>query len=305
MKMKKLLQSINRFLKKAYRVVNTFSGGALGIIRTTFQRFDQERGSEAAASMAFFAFFSIFPMLLVFISVGSFFVDQEIVKAQLLNLVQDVLPGVQEVIVANIERVLQTRSAVTVFALVSLTWSATSVFNLLVKNINRAFPRASVPSFLKGRLLGFLMILALGFLMLLSFAISTLSSVIPAVNISLDGRPLHETFLWQVGGFLVPVLVNLLMFWAMYQWVPTLRVSRKASLIGAAIAGVTWELLNNIFTWYLSSGLSQYKLVYGSLGTVVALLFWIYLTGVITLVGAHLAAAIQGAIREKSDVPPG
>lgn len=297
MHLKTLFKRIMRFLKKTYGSINAFSGGALEIIRTSIQRFGDERGSEAAASMAFFAFFSIFPMLLVFISVGSFFVDQEIVKAQLLNLVQDVLPGVEEVVVANIERVLQARSAVTFFALISLTWSATSAFNLLAKNINRAFPRASVPNFLKGRLLGFLMVVGLGFLMLLSLAISTLSGVIPAVNISLDGRALHETFLWRVGGFLVPVLVNLLMFWAMYQWVPTLKVSRKASLIGGAIAGVAWELLNNIFTWFLSSGLSQYRLVYGSLGTVVALLFWIYLTGVIALVGAHLAASIQEAIR--------
>ena len=305
MNIHRLFQRVNGFLKEVYKRVNTFSGGTLEIIRSSIQRFGEERGSEAAAGMAYYAFFSIFPMLLVFISVGSFFVDQEIVTAQLLNIVQDVLPGAEEVIVANIEQVLQARSAVTLFALVSLIWSATSAFNLLVININRAFPKASVPNFLKGRLLGFLMILALGLLMLLSFAISTVSSVIPAVNISLNGQPLHETFLWRVGGFLVPVLANLMMFWAMYQWVPTLRVSRKASLIGAAIAGVTWELLNNIFTWYLSSGLSQYKLVYGSLGTVVALLFWIYITGVITLIGAHLAASIQNAIQEKPDEPSG
>ncbi len=288
-------------LKSFYRQVDAFTGGVPGILRRTIERFGEARGSEAAASLAYYAFFSIFPMLLVFIAVGSFFVDQDVVQSQLVSLLTGVLPGAQEVIIANIERVLELRGAVTFLALLTLTWSAISVFDILAKNINRAFPQADVPNFLKGRLLGLLMFLALGILMLLSFAASTLSSLIPVINVPLDGRALHETFLWKAGAFLVPVGINMLMFWALYQWVPTMKVNRKASLIGSLLAGVSWELLNNIFTWYLSSGLSQYRLVYGSLGTIVALLFWIYLTATITLVGAHLTAAIQISIREKSE----
>jgi membrane protein len=91
------------------------------------------------------------------------------------------------------------------------------------------------------------------------------------------------------------------MFWAIYYWVPSVRVSRKASLISGLVVGVAWELTNNAFTWYVNSGLSQYKLVYGSLGTVVALLFWIYLTATIALLGAHLVASIQNAPRKRTD----
>ncbi len=71
------------------------------------------------------------------------------------------------------------------------------MFNILAKNINRAFPHANVPDFFKGRLLGFFMILGLGLLLLLSLVASTLSGLIPVINIPLNGRPLHETFLWQ------------------------------------------------------------------------------------------------------------
>lgn len=299
MEPKKFFTKTGRKLESFYKKVDALTGGVLEIIRRTFQRFGQERGSEAAASLAYYAFFSIFPMMLVFISVGSFFVDQDVVREQLLNLLQGVLPGVENVIIANIEQVLELRGAVTFIALISLTWSATSVFDVLVKNLNRAFPQADIPNFLKSRLLGLLMLLALGVLMLLSFSASTLSGLIPVINIPLDSKALHETFLWKVGAFLVPVGINMLMFWAMYLWVPTVKVSRKASLIGGLLVGVSWELLNNIFTWYLSSGLSQYSLIYGSLGTIVALLFWIYLTATLTLIGAHLTASIQKSIQDK------
>jgi membrane protein len=91
------------------------------------------------------------------------------------------------------------------------------------------------------------------------------------------------------------------MFWALYQWVPTVKVSRKASFLGSILAGVAWVLLNNAFTWYLSSGLTQYQLVYGSLGTIVALLFWVYLTSTIVLIGAHLTASIQRKNQKRPD----
>lgn len=299
--MKKNIKKIKLWLKKAYKKTDKFSGGVLSIIQSAFQRFSKERGSEAAASLAYFAFFSIFPMLLVFIVIGSYFVDRSVVQDQLVNLLSGIVPGVESVIIENINRVLRLRGAMTLVAIVSLVWSATSVFNILAKNLNRAFPRASVPNFLKGRFMGFLMFLGLGALMLLSVASSTLSGLIPVINIPLDGRALHETFIWQIGAFLVPVGINLLMFWALYYWVPRTKVSRKASFIGGLIAGVTWELLNNIFTWYLSSGLSRYRLVYGSVGSIVALLFWIYMTGMITLLGVHLTASIQHAMIEKTN----
>ncbi len=299
--MKVNLKKIKKWLNKAYKKTDTFSGGVLSIIQSAFKRFSKERGSEAAASLAYFAFFSIFPMLLVFIIVGSYFVDRSVVQEQLINLLSGVVPGIDSVIIENINRVLRLRGAVTFIALISLVWSATSVFNILAKNLNRAFPKASVPNFLKSRFMGFLMFLGLGVLMLLSIASSTLSGLIPVINIPLDGRALHETFLWQIGAFLVPVVINLLMFWALYYWVPRIKVSRKASFIGGLIAGVAWELLNNIFTWYLSSGLSRYRLVYGSVGSIVALLFWIYMTAMIALIGAHLTASIQHAIIEKSN----
>jgi membrane protein len=288
-------------LKRRYTQANNLTDGALEIIRVTFERFTEERGSEAAASLAYYAFFSIFPMLLVFIVVGSFFVDTEVVQSQLLNMLQGVLPGAEDLVIQNINQVLRLRGAVTFLALISLIWSSTSVFNILARNINRAFPQARLLDFIKGRVRGLFIFFGIGLLLLLSLAASTLSGLIPSIEIPYNDINLHETFIWQIGAFMVPVFFNWLMFWALYQWVPTITVSRKASLLGGLIAGVAWVLLNNAFTWYLSSGLTQYQLVYGSLGTIVALLFWVYLTATIVLIGAHLTASIQRKNQKRPD----
>lgn len=301
MEIKPIYQKIQEWLKDLYQRADGLTGGALEIMRVAFARFDEERGPETAASLAYYAFFSIFPMLLVFIVVGSFFVDSQVVQANLLSMLEGILPGAEDLVIQNINHVLRLRGAVTFVALVSLIWSATSVFNILARNINRAFPHAARLDFLKGRLRGLIIFFALGLLLLLSLAASTLSGLIPVIEIPIDGINLHETIVWQIAAFLVPVLINLLMFWALYQWVPTVAVSRKASLFGSLIAGVAWVLLNNAFTWFLSSGLSQYQLIYGSLGTMVALLFWVYMTATIVLFGAHLTASIQAARKKLID----
>ncbi len=301
MDIKALYQKLKQSLISFYQQADDFTGGVLEIFRVAIQRFGQERGPEAAAALAYYAFFSIFPMLLAVIAVGSFFMDRSVVQGRLMDLLQGVVPGAETVVVANIEQVLQLRGAVTIFALVSLIWSATGVFNILVRNVNRAFPKALIPDFFKGRLMGFFMVLAIIVLSLLAFAVSTGVGLIPAISIPFNGKALHETVLWQFGSFLVPIGINTLTFWAIYFWVPSVRVSRKASLISGLVAGVAWELTNNAFAWYLNSGLSQYKLVYGSLGTVVALLFWIYLTATIILIGAHLTSSIQNAQRKRLD----
>jgi len=300
---KELYQTSLKKLESLYTRANRLTGGVLEIIRVAVERFTEERGAETSASLAYYAFFSIFPMLLVFIVIGSFFVDAQVVQTELLNLLEGVVPGAETIVIENINHVLRLRGAVTLVALVSLVWSASSVFNILARNINRAFPDAEQLDFFRGRLRALIIVIGLGLLFLLALGASALSRVIPAIDIPLNGGiKLHETILWQIGVFLVPVLFDWLMFWALYQWVPTVKVSRRASLFGGLIAGVAWVLLNNGFGFYLSSGLSQYQLVYGSLGTIVALLFWVYLTGTIVLMGAHLTASIQNARRERSDV---
>ena len=294
MALKEYARKVKETLQRFYKQADDLSGGVLSIFRTAFQRFSEERGSEAAASLAYYAFFSVFPMLLAFIVVASFFIDRADVQTQLLNMLEGVLPGAEFIVVSNINNVLESRGAVTFVALISLVWSSINVFDILAKNINRAFPRADIPTFFKGRLLGFLMFLGLGLLMVLSFAVSSLSGL-DTIYLPLNGQELQETLLWQIGTILFSVAINLVMFWMMYRWVPLVNVSNKASFFGGLTAGVTWQLLNNAFNWYLDSGLSRYSLVYGSIGTIVALLLWINFTATIILIGAHLTASIQNS----------
>jgi membrane protein len=78
----------------------------------------------------------------------------------------------------------------------------------------------------------------------------------------------------------------------MYRWVPNTRVKWSEAFWGALVATPAGEIATDAFSWYLSTGIVRYELVYGSLGTVVVLMLRIYIGALITLFGAHLSAAV-------------
>jgi membrane protein len=84
----------------------------------------------------------------------------------------------------------------------------------------------------------------------------------------------------------------------LYYWIPKTKVQWREALWGALVASLASEIVTTGFTWYLGSGLSNYNMVYGPLGAIVALLTWIYVLSLIILFGAHLGAAIAQQNRD-------
>ncbi len=82
------------------------------------------------------------------------------------------------------------------------------------------------------------------------------------------------------------------MFFLLFLWAPNTKVPWRAALVGAMVAGLGWDLASAGFTWYLTSGIATYELVYGSLGAIVALMLWFYIISLVILYGAHLGGAI-------------
>jgi membrane protein len=78
----------------------------------------------------------------------------------------------------------------------------------------------------------------------------------------------------------------------LYRWIPNTKVAWNQGAWGALIASLAAEVATLAFTWYLRSGFAKYSLVYGSLGAVAVLLFWIYLLSFVVLFGAYLSAEI-------------
>jgi membrane protein len=137
------------------------------------------------------------------------------------------------------------------------------------------------------------MVGTLALLLVISLLASTALNVLSRLEVPLlNIQSLYHTPLWTILSNLVPWLFTFLLLLALYRSVPNAEVRWSAALWAALVVAVAWGLAANAFAWYVGSGLARYRIVYGSLGTVVALLFWIYVSGWIIIFGAHLSASI-------------
>jgi membrane protein len=287
------LSAVADRIKCYYRWANERTGGALGILRRAIQSFNDARAAQAAASLAYYAIFSLFPLLLALVAAGSFILESEQVYQTVIETVTEALPNSEELIKRNVDQVLKLRGPVGLIGLVSLLWSGTGVFAVLAYNINQAWPRAGSRNLLEKRLIALGMVVVLVILLTLSIASTAATSLLPRLDVPLwGGLSVYDTPLWSIVSGAIPWLFTFLLFVSLYRWIPNTEVKWSQAFWGALVATLGWEIATQAFTWYLTSGTARYQLVYGSLGTVVALMFWIYLSSLITLFGAHVSAAL-------------
>ncbi len=278
------------------------------LLRDVVRRASGAHVSEAAATMAYYAFFSLFPLLVVLVVAGSFVLEAERAFGAVVGMVGQALPGSRELIEQNVHQVIRLRGPVGLVGILTLVWSASSFFSLLSDNIERAWPDGSARSAIRRRLLALAMVVGMAVLMALSLLANAVLQRLPAADfvgrLAALGRPLGASF-----SRVLPWGLSFMMFLSLYRWLPNRRVPWRAALWGAGSVTLLWLVAGQAFVWYLGSGLARYELVYGSIGAVIVLLLWIYLTSFVTLAGAHLTAAIcdRGARARRPpdrDTPP-
>lgn len=266
----------------------------LQILVTAFRRLASERGPEAAASMSFFAVFSLFPLLLLLVAVGSSILDTPEEQERLLDGILRFLPVSRELVRQNVMAVARARGTVGWIGGIGLLWAASSGFGTLVRNLNRAWPCAAPRHLLGERLLALLMVVCLVVLVLLYLAAKALVAfpvewaagqrVVTAIMELVPSEA-------ALAGFIFVVLTML------YRWLPRTTVLWREAAAGAAASALVLWGATSFFTRLLASGFARYNLIYGSLGTLLALLSWVFIASLLVLWGAHLGASIAHTVR--------
>jgi membrane protein len=277
--------------KKWYLNINQWSGARLDILKETIASSSKARASQAAASLAYYAIFSLFPLLLLLVIGSSYFLGSKQAYEGVTRFVQGAIPISTQLINENLQQILGTREAVGVIGFLTLLWSASGFFTILAYNINLAWPVASRRNFLADRLVGLGMIAGLSLLLLLSFGLDGAIKLIRLFKIN-NIFPLNIDLL-EIFSMLGSWLMIFLLLLLLYRWVPKASVRWSSIAWGALIASIAWKAAIAAFGWYMGSSLQQYKLIYGSLGAVVALLLLIFILSLVMLLGAHLCAAID------------
>jgi membrane protein len=288
--------NLNQFQVKAsglYEIANDKSRGTLEILRQALLRFGRVQGLEASAAIAYYAIFSIFPLLLTLISVVGFVLAGDQAVDLVLNFIGDVVPVPPIALESVLRQVVTQRDVSGIVGIAGLLLAGSGVFTTLARNINRAWPNARRQSLVRAQLIAFGLIAVVATTLILWMIWTSFIGLLLAQDFLVMERllPFHEYVLNPLAG-LFPFLAAFLLFLIIYRWLPNTQVRWREAFWGALFSSIAWAVLTVGFSWYVRSGLINYDLLYGSLGTSIALLTWVFISAIIILFGAHLSASI-------------
>ena len=262
------------------------------LIRTGLA-FDQDDGAVMSRSIAYYALFSLFPLVLVLVSFLSGVLADEDALQTVIEFTERYIPAATELITANFEQMLTASGTVGILASIGLLWSASGVFTAIYRSVNRAWGNPKSKLFWSEKLYGIAVVVIAGLLIVIVAAYATIASLMAQCLPSLFAwQPLanlQSLPVWRWISPWLPALISVLAFGILYRTIPRNRVSWRDVWLGGVLGGLVWEAARRIYAWYLSS-IASYNLIYGSVGAIIGFLLWSYLSAMILLIGAEFAA---------------
>ena len=282
-------RTMAQLLEQGFQRVHRFderTHGWLGMLAVAARHALQPDSVITAAAIAYFAIFSLFPLTLLSVAIASFSLGSLMDQQLAIQRLEFIAPALSQLLGKNIDEIILARGPLTVVALVSLIWSASTIFHMLTGTLNEIWGIERSRPFWKRRGLAILLILVFvgPILILASFAGSLIGNL-------LTGFPDQLIQIVSGASLALAILLDIALFMVLYLMLPHAASSWREILPGAIGAGFLWELAKRAFLFFVSTYVSVSNLVYGSVAAIIAILTWAYLSGLIFLFGAYLNVA--------------
>lgn len=268
------------------------------------QAFNADKCSFLAAGLCYFVFFSIFPLMLLLVSVTGYFLTAEQAMQQAVHLTQQVFPQQQSFLLDILTGVMEHRDKASLFGVATLLWSAKNIFHSLGQALNIIWKVPVDRGLILENGLAIVLSLSVGlfiFLTGLSYAIllAIMNFRFPVLGLSPGEIPGIVFLIFNI----LPVTLVALMLTALYSILPNRRLSLNQVLPGAITAALLWEVLRRVFGFYLEN-MTRFDAVYGSISGIVGFMLWVYVSASVFLLGAEVAWVLNEHQRKKDETEP-
>jgi membrane protein len=262
----------------------------LAVPMAVVKKFGDDQGGNLAALVAYYAFFSLFPLLLVFVTILGYVLQGDVHAQQSISgSVLAQFPIIGKQLSENIHSLhghviaLVIGLATSLLAGLGVTQAAQGAFDHIW-----AVPIKDRPSFLRSRLRGLALLASLGVL----FIAATLASGLVTGGL---GGPLAK-----VAGILISLALNFALFLAAFRFMTAESVPTRCLWVGVLVAGIFWEILQVVGGYYIGHVFKHSTDTYGFFGLVIALLVWLHLGAQLTLYSAELNVVISRKLWPRS-----
>jgi membrane protein len=270
-------------------------------LKATVQEFQRDDALGIAAQLAYYLILALFPFILVLVSLLGTFGSEEL-ASEVLGYFQQVMPEqAYEIIKDFTDNIISGKAeapGLFTFGILFTLWAASGAFAALINALNRAYDVQETRPFWKVRVIAILMTLGLSVLILIGVLLLVLGPQIGEAIANVFG--LERTFLvvWEVARW--PVALFFLMFTValLYYFAPDVDQPFRWITPGGLIGVVLWVLASVGFNFYVSN-FGSYNKTYGSIGAVIVLLLYLYISSLTILFGATLNATL---VRMKEEI---
>lgn len=269
------------------------------VLKEFYARMEKVDVFGLAAQLAYFFLLSLFPFLLfLFNLIGYFSLDEEVILQTIVNYAP---PQVYDLIESNIESMLQIQSGgLLSVGIIGTLWAASNGVNAVRKALNRAYEIKPKRIFIIYRLLSILLTIGMFFVVIVALLLPVFGKMIGEYFFSWFGFSAEFLQIWETFRWVTSSIIFFIALVALYRLTPNRRVYFRHIVWGALFSTVGFQLVSWAFSFYVGT-LGNYSTTYGSLGTVIVLMIWFYLFGMIVLIGGVLNASLhERAWRKKT-----
>lgn len=258
--------------------------------KNLIERFNDDDVLALSSQLSYSLLFSFFPLiifLMILIGLSPIRSDDVLIGLKRLlpistfNLIQGI-----------IAEVVDTKKGHLIpLSLIFIIWSASTGFNAVIKALNKAYDEEEHRSFLKVQIIALLFMLSLIFILITVILLLVFGEELGKVIIIDLGLSEFFTVIWDVLRYIIIGFAMILIFACLYHDTPCRKLKWIEVIPGAIFATMGWIIVSIIFSFYVNN-FGNYSLIYGSLGAVIALLTWLFLSSIIIILGGELNAVI-------------
>ncbi|RFU62912.1 YihY/virulence factor BrkB family protein [Peribacillus glennii] len=252
------------------------------------QEIKEDRATGLAAEQAYYYMLALFPMLILLLSIVPYL---SIEPQKAIDFIGSVMPSeTTDVFTDNIIAIVSDRNGgLLTFGILGTLWSASNGMNAFIHSMNVAFDVDETRSFIKARLLSIGLTLGLIVAFVVALSLPVFGNIILDLVNKVVPIPDSMQILFSILRWVVAIIVIAFVLALMYRFAPNKHYPFKQVIPGALAATIIWQLISLGFSFYVSH-FGNYSSTYGSLGGVIVLMLWLYLTGLALVIGGEINA---------------
>jgi len=256
-------------------------------IMNIFRKFNYSEINSKAAEMSFYLLLSIFPFLIFTISIIVYTPIFHLNKSILI--IKNVIPkSVFSIILSIMNSAVENKSlGFLILSFIFTLWTSSRFIRTLIRWMNKSYNVKETRSFMKVSIISFIFTLSILVVIFSSIILLVFGKIIGDFIFYLIGLDSIFIYIWNVLRYMVGIFTIIIIMINLYRYTPNKNLKTNDVIPGAIISTLVWLCISFFYSYY-ANNFSNYEVIYGSIGGIIILITWLYLSSWSILIGLEV-----------------